>query len=105
MSIMPNTYERNLPESSTSMGISTAVPSPVATLPCYRRCRPAILRMSDPVCGKMIHPNEFSQVRDGTTFYFCSAHCRRKFMPAAILERTYRLTWTVRGHPPLHRER
>jgi len=80
-------------DSSNTMPISTALPSSGSASPWYRRCRPSVVSMRDPVCGKTIHPNRISQVREGTTFYFCSTHCRRKFMPAAFLERTYRITW------------
>jgi len=105
MSTTSTTYVRTVLETSNSITISTAVPSPVASLPYYRRCRPPVIRITDPVCGKVIHPNELSQVRDGTTFYFCSAHSRRKFMPAAILERKYRLTWNTGGSTPHRHER
>ena len=36
---------------------------------------------SDPVCGMTVdEATARSAERDGQTFYFCSEHCRRKFL-------------------------
>jgi Cu+-exporting ATPase len=35
----------------------------------------------DPICSMTVDPaTARSAVRDGQTFYFCSEHCRRKFL-------------------------
>ena len=35
----------------------------------------------DPVCGMQVDQRTgLSAERDGQTFYFCSEHCRRKFL-------------------------
>jgi len=37
--------------------------------------------VKDPVCGMTVDPAAAINVeRDGTTFYFCSDHCREKFL-------------------------
>jgi uncharacterized protein len=39
----------------------------------------------DPVCGMTVdrHKTPYRTVRDGTTFYFCSAHCQHRFEDGA----------------------
>ena len=39
----------------------------------------------DPVCGMTVdrHKTAYQTVRDGTTFYFCSAHCQKLFDESA----------------------
>ena len=35
----------------------------------------------DPICGMTVDPGKALHAeRDGKTFYFCSAHCRTKFL-------------------------
>ncbi len=37
----------------------------------------------DPICGMSVDESSaLSAERDGQTFYFCSDHCRQKFMSA-----------------------
>ena len=37
----------------------------------------------DPICGMSVDESSaLSAQRDGQTFYFCSDHCRQKFMSA-----------------------
>jgi len=37
----------------------------------------------DPICGMSVDESSaFSTKRDGQTFYFCSDHCRQKFLSA-----------------------
>jgi len=37
----------------------------------------------DPICGMDVDESSaLSATRDGKTFYFCSDHCRQKFMSA-----------------------
>jgi len=39
----------------------------------------------DPVCGKTVLANKLFIVRNNITYYFCTTHCHRKFMPSPIL--------------------
>ncbi len=35
----------------------------------------------DPICGMQVDESSTHQaVRDGQTYYFCSEHCRKKFV-------------------------
>lgn len=37
--------------------------------------------IKDPVCGMTVNPaTALHAERDGETFYFCSEHCREKFL-------------------------
>ena len=45
-----------------------------------RRSSPAVKLVRDPVCGTHVQPrSELSVASGGTTYYFCSDECRRKF--------------------------
>jgi len=42
----------------------------------------------DPICGMTVDESSaLSAERDGKTFYFCSDHCRQKFMSAPAGEK------------------
>jgi len=44
---------------------------------------PVDKHVSDPVCGKRVDPNDvqtFSTTYEGTTYYFCSSACERRFL-------------------------
>jgi YHS domain-containing protein len=39
----------------------------------------------DPICGMTVDPKTALQAeREGTHFYFCSDHCREKFLSAPV---------------------
>lgn len=41
---------------------------------------PAQASLKDPVCGMSVDPQQASQqTHGGTTYYFCSPHCRDRF--------------------------
>lgn len=41
---------------------------------------------TDPVCGKMVRPDQAKpSVHDGTVYYFCSRECRERFEAAPDL--------------------
>ena len=40
-------------------------------------------RINDPICGMIVDKaTALHAERDGETFYFCSDHCRQKFLAA-----------------------
>ena len=42
----------------------------------------AVEEAIDPVCGMTVAAAKETSVRDGVTYYFCSAHCRKQFEAA-----------------------
>ena len=38
--------------------------------------------IKDPVCGMPVDEADLQAEREGKTFYFCSDHCRQKFLSA-----------------------
>lgn len=60
--------------------VEAAGPAPPARSP----SRQGVKLVRDPVCGTHLPPaNAISLTADGTTHYFCSEECRRKFRKSA----------------------
>jgi xanthine dehydrogenase accessory factor len=66
----------------------------LAELVAWRHVRPrdptdaaSLARATDPVCGMTVAVATAKEriEHDGVTYYFCSAHCRRKFVEAQVL--------------------
>jgi YHS domain-containing protein len=58
------------------------------------------MNAKDPVCGMDVEPNEAAGQSEyhGTTYYFCSNECKRKFdqRPEAFVKQTQKAAGTTR---------
>jgi P-type Cu+ transporter len=65
----------------------------------------------DPICGMTVDEEEaLSTERDGETFYFCSEHCRKKFLSPADSEEPEKkprgkATYTCPMHPEIEQDK
>jgi len=87
----PQAYPSQPPQPMAHQHASQAVQlaGKVKSLPVMMPSATAQTAHTDPVCGMQVNPSAAagSHEQDGTTYYFCSAHCLDKFKadPAAYL--------------------